>query len=796
MCHHWSPWQLRAAPGFALGTLVLLSVACRSSASGAEPDLTRLPPVVNRKVDFDRDIHPILEETCLRCHGPEKPKSHFRLTDRESALKGGDENTDDIIPGDSAHSHLVQYIARIVEDMEMPPDGRGEPLTPAQVGLFRAWIDQGAKWSATNAGPQFSFDVAPTFRWIHVEGDKAKFREIEGVKDGFSGGVERFSINEQINPNEKFSAEGRALFPDEDYQLQLALKRTDLGFVRGGFEQWRRYYDDTGGYDPVVTPSGFNLNRDLHLDTGRAWIDFGLTLPHWPQIVLGYEYQFQRGEKSTLDWGLANGKSIYPATKSIDEQTQIIKLDVTRDVAGWHLADSGRVEFYSQNNQGGEAKVLGSGPVPDTFIQTRDDYHHTRGANSFSLEKALRDWWLLSGGYYYSRLEADAFFDQSTADVSGAPTSGKFWNSRITLSRESHVFSVASLFTPLEYLSITLGCQNEWSREDGFGETDLDGGDPNIPALFNLHAAPVQSALNEFKSMQNANVRFTKLPFTVLFADARLQQDSIGQFGSGQFWQETNSTVTPFARDTDYRNNRYVVRAGFNTSPWRWFEFNAQFRRSQSHSDYNHLHDSTVNSYPAFILAREIRTDQMDAKLVLHPATWVKLTLTYQVVATDYSTRTDPQFSPEILAGNYDAHVGGFGFTLTPFKRFYVSGMVTYSQSRVVTADNGNPSVVPYQGDTWSASGTASYVLSDATDLNLAWSLSHADYGQNNFADGLPLGLNFTRQTFTAGVTRKFSQRVSANLRYSFYDYSEPSSGGNNNYTAHGVFATVAVRWP
>ena len=77
-------------------------------------------------MDFDRDIHPILEETCLRCHGPEKPKSHFRLTDRESALKGGDENTDDIIPGDSAHSHLVQYIARIVEDEEAEVESEGE----------------------------------------------------------------------------------------------------------------------------------------------------------------------------------------------------------------------------------------------------------------------------------------------------------------------------------------------------------------------------------------------------------------------------------------------------------------------------------------------------------------------------------------------------------------------------------------------------------------------------------------------------------------------------------------------
>ena len=83
----------------------------------------------------------------MRCHGPEKPKSHFRLDNRESALKGGDENTNDIVPGDSSKSLLINYVARQVPDMEMPPVGKGDPLTPEQIGLLRAWIDQGADWA-------------------------------------------------------------------------------------------------------------------------------------------------------------------------------------------------------------------------------------------------------------------------------------------------------------------------------------------------------------------------------------------------------------------------------------------------------------------------------------------------------------------------------------------------------------------------------------------------------------------------------------------------------------------------
>ena len=55
-------------------------------------------------ISFDRDIKPIFDQTCLRCHGAARPKSGFRLTDRESALKGGNNYPDAIVPGNSAAS--------------------------------------------------------------------------------------------------------------------------------------------------------------------------------------------------------------------------------------------------------------------------------------------------------------------------------------------------------------------------------------------------------------------------------------------------------------------------------------------------------------------------------------------------------------------------------------------------------------------------------------------------------------------------------------------------------------------
>ncbi len=114
-------------------------------ALAAEVDVSKLPPAVKKEgVTFDKDIKPIFEKSCFKCHGPEKHKGDLRVDSLEATLKGG-ENAPNVVKGDSAKSTLVHSLARLNEDEAMPPEGKGDPLTKEQIGLVRAWIDQGAK---------------------------------------------------------------------------------------------------------------------------------------------------------------------------------------------------------------------------------------------------------------------------------------------------------------------------------------------------------------------------------------------------------------------------------------------------------------------------------------------------------------------------------------------------------------------------------------------------------------------------------------------------------------------------
>src|SRR3954465_3287188 len=211
-----------------LGVLGVFCCFARGKSLAATLDPSKLPPPAKGQIDFERDIEPIFETTCLRCHGPERPKSGFRLDNRDSALKGGENSPKDIVPGNSAESPLIHYVARLVSDMEMPPPGKGTALTPAQVGLLRAWIDQGVPWGATNVGPQIAFSFAPTLGWTTVSGDKHKFREVEGIHEGINGGVDEFSLQEQFGPAARLSLEGRVSMPTDDFRLKLELRNDDV----------------------------------------------------------------------------------------------------------------------------------------------------------------------------------------------------------------------------------------------------------------------------------------------------------------------------------------------------------------------------------------------------------------------------------------------------------------------------------------------------------------------------------------------------------------------------------------
>jgi Planctomycete cytochrome C len=788
-------FKLQCGFGLKLGTwsffgIWILELGIFLSVSAAETN----------SISFDRDVRPILEQNCFRCHGPEKPKSDFRLDLRAEALKGGEDNTNDIVPGHSDRSRLIRYVAGLDKDIQMPPPDVEKPLTPAQVAVLKAWIDEGAVWG-TNRQPELIFAFTPELRWFDVQGDKHKFRELEGIHEGFGGGAKHFSMTEQITPDEKLTVEGHALVPENNFKITLNLDRNNVGFIHGGFEAWRKYYDDTGGYYPEFTSSSFSLNRDLYLDNGRAWVDLGLTPRRGPKVVLGYEYQFRQGNESSLAWGAvptANGpKSIYPNVQGVSEHTHILKLDLTHEWRGWEFEDRARGEFY---RLGESRNDMPSFPILGSEQQMRQKVTYTQGANTFRVAKQLTDWWRVSAGSLYSRFNGTTFFNLTGADGAGTPIPGSYWRAQgITLERDSRVASLASLLLPMKGLSLSAAGQAEWTHQRGFGDVALDFGDPS-PAF----PGTVSANQDQTEFSENFSAQFNRLPYTVVFAEARLQQESVGQSDIAEGGIAAYDGVNSIGQHTDALNHLYDARAGFTSSPWSWLEFGGHFRRRDSSTGYNNLVAQPGNGYPGFVTHRDVALDEIEGRLVLRPVYWLNTRLTYDWNVSRYSSATagatnfdGSMASPggPVFDGRMESDDIGLTLMFTPVPRFYFSGSLTYGWSRTTTESAAAPEVAPYFGNTWTVNASVGYALNAKTDLNASYTFSRATYGQNNIA-GVPLGLDFTRHELLVGLTRKLTKRLSGGLHYQFSEYSEPSADNLNNFTAHGIFATLAYAWP
>jgi mono/diheme cytochrome c family protein len=184
----------------------------------------QLPKPAARKIDFVKDVQPLFAAKCVGCHGAKKQESAFRLDHKASALKGGNVGRA-IVPGKSAESPLIRYVAGLDPDLTMPPEG--ERLTAEQVGILRAWIDQGADWPDSAS---VSLNSRGADHWAFKTPIRPRVPAIRPMADGrkpmavipfFRTPIDNFIV-------ERLFREGLSLSPETDRTTWLRRVSLDL----------------------------------------------------------------------------------------------------------------------------------------------------------------------------------------------------------------------------------------------------------------------------------------------------------------------------------------------------------------------------------------------------------------------------------------------------------------------------------------------------------------------------------------------------------------------------------------
>ncbi len=257
--------------------VVWLLVACGVTA-GAEP-----------KLSFNRDVRPILSDTCFACHGPDSGnrQAGLRLDVAEQATAELESGTRAIVPGSAAASELL---ARVVSDdpdtVMPPPHAKLGRLTPEQVAVLTRWIDEGATYE-----PHWTFVPVQRPAHTHASGTDAIDAIVRaGLAKrglGMQPEADRITLIRRatfdITGLPPTPAEVQAFVADDSPDAYARLLDRLLASPRYG-ERMAADWMDLARYSDSY---GFQVDRERPMWPWRDWVisAFNKNLP-WDQFAL------------------------------------------------------------------------------------------------------------------------------------------------------------------------------------------------------------------------------------------------------------------------------------------------------------------------------------------------------------------------------------------------------------------------------------------------------------------------------------------------------------------------------
>ena len=755
--------------------------------------------------DLAIQVRAIFDDACIRCHGAKKPKSGFRLDNRSSALRGGDIGVS-IIPGRVNESALIRYIRHAEEDLEMPPVGKGDKLSEAEIDVVSRWINAGAAWPERQTTIHFS--ASPAIRIVSVAGNERRFREHTGMREGVTGGVSEFSLTSQLDANTRLEVDGHAIAELGDYAIDLDLTRHGVGFIHAGASEWTRFYDNVGGVQPgAALPAP--LRADLKHKLGRAWMEFGIEPPDGPNVSLDYEYLYQDGAKSMLTWGNSGGIGLAPSFKEINEDIHRLKLDFEHEWKDTKFTDEFRLEFQAFNNEHFMQGDVLNGTASTTSARNRTDQYI--GANTFRVEREIRDGWYATAAYHHSQLRADNSL-RVESTTGGALATGPQWQANSILTKsQTHAFSISSLLGPWNHLSLAPTFQAEWNRRRSAGGADI-----GYVFFGPFTAVPIAltSSRDERITSEALTLRYTGIQSVVVSAEARLRQEEQGIFEQqtgGDTGFDPLVTKNPsFLQRTDGDGSTQNYHVGLRYSPQPGWAFSTRFRHRFQETGY--LNEQLaitvpaavgipVSAFPGFIRWWKQETDEAQARITARIRRGWRANLTYQVMTGNYTIATDsapadPAGGGQIDASSSDAHTISLGSTITPNHRWHLAANASFTDSRTTSAANNVAAVTAWRGQSISTYAHAGFVLNERTDLACTYSFSQADFAQPTAAGRVVAGTDYTLHGLRTGIGRRLGKDMKLRWEYGFNKYHEPTAQGQNDYTAHGIFAALTLPWP
>jgi hypothetical protein len=296
---------------------------------------------------------------------------------------------------------------------------------------------------------------------------------------------------------------------------------------------------------------------------------------------------------------------------------------------------------------------------------------------------------------------------------------------------------------------------------------------------------------------ESVEMRYAGLADWLFYARAEWEEE----------WGSVNESQSPdedvnLDKGTNFLGQKYSV--GANWYPLMNLNFSGQYyHKIASYGD-----DITTASFPRLI-NQDWNTDDVNVRITLRPKIPVgalSLVTRYDFVRTaidgQWEGFSDGTLLNEQQTGVITKHVISESINWSPEARFYLQGDISYvlDQTETPASDinftpHVGPTVVDFRNDYWAITASAGYIINDKTDVHADYSFFRANDYFNNSGAAVPYGLGATEHVASATLTRQLTRAVRLKLQYTFYDYTDETFGGHNNYMASSFLSTLQFRF-
>jgi hypothetical protein len=650
-----------------------------------------------------------------------------------------------------------------------------------------------------------------------IHGDAAQFKQEHRMSGDVFGGIEDMHWEHSVGRNGTFSIDGRAIFDNHDYNVNLALDLPGLGYIHGGYTEFRTWYDGNGGFSPAdggaFIPPPF---PELTLDRGIAWVELGLRVPDWPEITLNYSHEFRNGDKDSTSWGdttvpgVGSARKIAPAFRNIDETRDLFSFDASKTFGNTDIDLGMRYEHNDNDDRLQLQRGVGN-PSAHRFITQHDQSDLDLFSGHAITETHLSDTLMFTAGYSYTTLGSDISgtriigTDYNSMFVSPLPVSQNhdegFLNLAGTSEVEDHIFNANFFWMPVKDLSLIAGFRYTHENQDSnsmFIATSVPGA--GAPAFLEPTTADTSQDFDNFAERFEA--RYTGINNWLFWAEGE--------------WTEENGTVREHStidgllaamlnKDTSLLGQKYAIGANWYAMPNLGFSGEYYYQAAEYDNDFKIDLGGGQR-----LQSQDWNTNDFNIRINFRPNIPACLGTLSMVTRYDYmQTLISGMWSIDglgtRLADEHTAlvtsHVIGETLTWSPLNRLYLQATLSYvldetktPAGNIIITDSA-PTVLNFQSDYWTVTGGVGYIIDDKTDFHADYTFYRADDYVNNIAASLPYGMGATEHTVSASISRQMTKQIRVVLRYAYFDYSDDLSGGHNNYRAHSVYSGLQFRF-